>query len=224
MAYLYLYREFDGNNKPTGLYKISTSKKAQASWVVHHSKLLPYHNIEVLNARNVKKEVYEKIKKYKCKNKTIYWVSLSSTALDEVRQVMNDYSDEIVDSSSKSASPRSSDGDIGGYIVIFIIILLGIFSGIPRSIENTLNNTDNPDPENTFAAKYKGVVDASPLESKFASVRSKPIEESTRIKVLSNGTKVLFSETSKGWVHVIFNDGSDGWIASNLIRDKKNND
>jgi hypothetical protein len=227
MAYLYLYRELNGNNKPTGLYKISTTTKAQTSWVGHHSELIPYHNIEVLNARNAKKEIYEKIKKYKCKNRTIYWVSLSSTALDEVRQVMNDYSeynnysDKIVDGSDRSASPRSSDGDIVGYMVIFVIILLGIFSGIPRSIDGTSNNTDSPENENTVSVKYEGVVDASSLESKVANVRSEPDEQSSRIKVLKNGTKVVFLEISKGWVHIIFDDGSDGWIASNLIRDKK---
>jgi uncharacterized protein YgiM (DUF1202 family) len=102
-----------------------------------------------------------------------------------------------------------------------VFILLVIFSGIAGNIQDNSNNIKTPNHENTILSKNEGVIDASSLGSKVANVRSEPNEQSEIIKVLNNGTKVIFLETLGNWVHVVLENDSEGWVASNLIKDKK---
>lgn len=220
MTFVYLDREFDGNNNPTKFYRISIDKNRNLSPSSHHCRLVPFHDVRVLEPQKIKTRLLKQFNKYRIEDKTKVrnCLELSIEQRDEVQMAMDSYKESQPEFSSR---PNSSPPlDLDGWCIPIVFILLGcVIIGSINSTSSSIEATTSS--ENVAPAKYEGIIDASFLGSKFASVRSKANEESTRIKVLGNGKKVFFMEKSKKWVYVVFDDGSKGWIASNLIKNKK---
>lgn len=221
MPSVYLDRELDGNNNITGSYRISLDIKRKLSWAGNPNKLEPYHYIEVLNGQDVKTLLIKEFEKYKNENQDRDWFYLPSLELDEVVEMMNEYKETKIDNTYQSSSSPSSDSGMGGCLAI-----LGIFSVIIFAIANSPNSTTLQKHEDTTSARYTAIVDSRRLNKTYKSVnvRADNTKESKVIEILSNGTRIFFSETSKnGWVHIILDDGRKGWVASNVIKDKREN-
>lgn len=221
MPFVYLDRELDGNNHITGSYRISIDTKRKLSWSGNPNKLEPYHYIEVLNGQDVKTTLLKEFEKYKNENQNRDWLYLPLLELDEVLMMMNEYREEKIDNAYKSSS-SSSDSDMGGCFLFGILFVI-IFALI--SISNPPNSIIPEEYEDNTSAKYTAIVDSRVLNNSYnaVNVRSSHTTKSKVIKTLKNGTRIFFSKTANGWVHVILDDGRKGWIASNVIKGKMKN-
>jgi hypothetical protein len=224
MAFVYLDREFDGNNSPTKFYRISIDKKRKFSQPGHHSRLVPFHSVRVSESQAIKTRLLKEFNRYRIEDKTKVRdrLELSTEQRDEVQMAMDSYKERQSELSYRSSSSSSSDLDMEGCLAP-----LGIFFGIIFMfilIANPPNITTSQKYEDNTSVKYTGIVDSRLLNDTYknVNVRSAPNEQSKVVKTLSNGTRIFFSETSNGWVYVVLDDGREGWVASNLIiKDQK---
>ena len=215
MEFIYFDQELDDNNNPTGLYRISTDKNREMSWDGHPYKFFMFYFIKVSVAQKIKTSLLEKIKKYRIEDKTVQdSFKLSLDQANKVRKMMDGYEKgQLLLVIQNSPSSDSGCGTL--FIVAFVISLF--YYTLNKDNFATTNQSNE---ESIAPLKCEGTIDASPLGSQFANLRSSPGEGSNGIKKLNNGTKIFFSGTSKGWVNIISDNGSEGWIASNLVKNK----
>ena len=227
MEFVYLDQELNSNNNPTGSYRISIDKNRKFSWENNPNKFCQFHRIKVLVAQETKTSLLGKLKQSRIEHNTVRdCLELSLSRADEVKILMDDYEDEVkMLMNDEEEQPLSyiqyeSSSD-PGCITIIVIAVFALILSISIFNKDNFATTNQSNEGSTSPSKYEGTIDASPLGYQSANVRSKPYEGSARIKTLNNGTKIFFSRTSKGWVHVILDNGSEGWIASNLVKNKR---
>jgi uncharacterized protein YgiM (DUF1202 family) len=219
MPCVYLDRELDGNNNITGSYRISIDIKRKLSWSGNPNKLEPYHYIEVLNGQSVKTTLLEKFEQYKNGNKDRDWLYLPSLQLDEVLVMMNEYKEKRIDNAYQSSSSPSSDPGIGG-----CLMTLGILFIIAVVCANPPNNTISQKDEGTTSTKWTAIVDSRLLNKTYTggvNVRSDHTKNSKLIGTLKNETPIFISKKSDGWVEIVLDDGSKGWVAGNVIKKER---
>lgn len=124
--------------------------------------------------------------------------------------------DEIFrkDTYTSSQNPSSDFGFLQGCFFAFVaavaflvIIPKGEVEGVNLQSQNT----------------YEGIIDARSLNSESANVRDTPGIDGRRIATVKNGIKVIFTKEkeSEGWLNVTLSDGKVGWMASNLVKNRK---
>jgi uncharacterized protein YgiM (DUF1202 family) len=218
MPCVYLDRELDGNNNITGSYRISIDINRKLSWAGNPNKLEPYHHIKVLNGQGTKTILLKEFEKYKNENKDRDWLYLPSLELDEVLIMMNEYKEERIDNTYQSSSSPSSDSGIGGCIMTLgILFIIAVVCGNPP------NNTISQKQKGTTSTKWTAIVDSRLLNDTYTEVniRSDHTKNSKQIGKLKNGTPIFISKKSDGWVEIVLDDGSKGWVAGNVIKKER---
>ena len=216
MAFVYLDQELNSNNNPTGSYRISIDKNRKFSWDNNPNKFFQFHQITVSVAQKAKTSLLGKLKQSRIEHNIVQdCLELSLAQADEVKTLMDDYEEE----QSWSYIHYESSSDPG--CITFIVAVFALILSISIFNKDNFVATNQSNEKSISPPKYEGTIDASPLGSLTANVRSQPDETSKRIEILKNGKKIFFSEPRGGWLPVTFDDGRNGWIASNLVKNKK---
>ncbi len=101
---------------------------------------------------------------------------------------------------------------------------LGILFIIAVVCANPPNNTILQKDEDTTSTKWTAIVDSRLLNNTYTggvNVRSDHTKNSKLIGTLKNETPIFISKKSDGWVEIVLDDGSKGWVAGNVIKKER---